>query len=371
MPVATEVPVVKPKRRRRLLRAILVFIVIMLLAVIISTAWVGWKFGQTTTKMFGGTPAGNMTALFIPTRLKGEDRGRVNILLVGNSVDDPGHPAADLTDSIMILSVNPQNNTADLLSIPRDLWVPIPGYGHQKINAVYPYGKAEIFSESGYPPGGIGLLQKVIEQNLKVTVDYYALINYSAVREAVNAVGGVDVNVQSPDPRGLYDPNIQESDGGPLRLSNGVQHLDGQTALNFTRARGDPTGDGRVGYGFPRSDHDRTDHQRQLFVALEDKISSINVMTNPFKIGNILDAVGGNVQTDLKINEARVLASKLRKINSSEIKSHSLAGDGKGVSLLRGYTAPNGQDALIPTAGRDNFSQISRYLQNLLTNSNP
>jgi LCP family protein required for cell wall assembly len=342
-------------------------LLVLLLAIVSGISWIIWQFAQDTTKVFGGSPGGNLIAMMEPTQLKGHSRGRVNVLLVGNSVDDPGHPAADLTDSIMILSVSTTDKSAVLLSIPRDLWVDIPDNGHEKINAVYPYGNIDKFSEPGYPLGGIGLLEKVIKHNLGIPLDYYVLINYSAVRGAVNAVGGIEVAINSTDPRGLYDPNIQAADGGPLRLPNGVQQLDGQTALNLVRARGTPAPDGRVGYGFPRSDFNRTIHQRQVLLALKDKASDISVVANPWRLGRLFDAVGNNVQTDLEINEARRLGLMLRGISNSDMQTHSFAGN--GVNLLTGYVGPGGQTALIPAAGLDNFSEIQAAIRKWLATS--
>src|SRR5258708_30037544 len=107
----------------------------------------------------------------------------------------------------------------------------------------------------------MGLLAEVIQQNLGIKTNYYALINYNALKDGVNAVGGIGVNIQSSDPRGLYDPSIDWSTHGPLvKLKNGVQHLNGEQALDLARARGDAYGS----YGFARSDFDRTQNQRMM-----------------------------------------------------------------------------------------------------------
>lgn len=365
--VMPEPDAVKTSPRSRAKRIVMGFLISLLLIILLSAAWVTWKFAQDTTKVFGGTPGGNLITIMEPTKLKGQDRGRVNILLVGHSMDDPGHPAADLTDSIMLLSVSTTDKSAVLVSIPRDLWVDIPENGHEKINAVYRYGNIDKSSKAGYPPGGIGLLEQVIKHNLDVPIDYYMMINYSAVRGTVNAVGGVEVSIDSPDPRGLYDPNIQVTDGGPLRLGNGVQQLDGQTALNLVRARGAPTPDGRVGYGFPRSDHNRTVHQRQVLMALKDKVSDVSVIANPWRLGRLFDALGDNIETDMEINEARRLATMLRGTNNANMQSHSFAGE--DVSLLAGYVGPGGQSALIPAAGLDDFSEIQAAIRKWFASS--
>jgi LCP family protein required for cell wall assembly len=209
----------------------------------------------------------------------------------------------------------------------------------------------------------MGLLEDIIQKDFGVTLGYYFLINYSAVRDTVNAVGGVTVNIKSPDQRGLYDPNIAPADGGPLKLANGPQHLNGQTALNLSRARGEPTADGRVGYGFPQSDFNRTEHQRQIFIALQSKVFSSSILFNPWRLGEVLDAFGNNVRSNMQINEARRFSQIMHTIPSSDLKLVSLRDN--TTNLVQSYGAPNGQSALIPTSGLDDYSLIQAYLRRL------
>jgi len=332
--------------------------------VLLCGAWLGWKLWHNS-KVFGG--GSNLIGFLNATKLRGEDQGRVNILLAGVSTDNPGHQGANLTDSIMLVSLDTRNNKAFMLSIPRDLWVDIPGYGHSKINAANAYGDSDKFNQPGYPRGGIGLLEQTLAQHLQLPIHYYAKINYTAFRDAVNAVGGITVTIKSSDPRGLYDPNISPVDGGPLRLKNGTQKLNGQAALNLARARGNPTADGRYGYGFPRSDFDRTQNQRMMMVALKNRVSDPAVIANPLKVGQLFDALGKNIKTDFKPSEIRRLYDLNKQIGSSNIQSLSL-NDANGVNLLASYMSPDGASALAPAAGVDNFSQIRLFLKKMMSN---
>jgi LCP family protein required for cell wall assembly len=332
--------------RKRIIIWILVAIATVL---VVSGAWVAWKFISNATKAANG----NILGLLSSTKLNGEDQGRVNILLAGNSADDPNHGGALLTDSIMIISLDTKNNTAFAMSIPRDLWVKVPGYGYQKINAVY-------------PEGGMGLLEQVVDQDFGINMNYYGLVNYTAFKEAVNAVGGIDVTIKSSDPRGIYDPNIATSDAGPLILKNGLQHLSGQTALNLARARNDPTADGRYGYGLPNGDFDRAANQRLMLVALKNKIFTSGVAANPVKLGQLFDALGNNVKTNFKTNELRRLYTLGKAIDSSKIQSLSLTTN----KLITNFTASDGEAALVPTAGVGDFSQIQAYMKQL-TSTDP
>lgn len=318
------------------------------------------KFLYNAHRLFGGSIFGILDT----TRLKGEDTGHVNILLAGNSADDPGHGGANLTDSIMLISIDTRHHKAFMLSIPRDLWVDIDDSGHQKINEAYVTGQTDGFNQSGYPKGGMGQLEQVVSQDLGIPIDYYALIDYSALRDAVNAVGGININVQSTDPRGIYDPDTDWVTGGPLvpPTSNGPHHLNGEQALDLARARGDAYGS----YGFDDADFDRTQNQREMLVALKGKAVSVGVLSNPVKLSKLFDSVGKNVKTDFKLPEVHRLYDLTKDISGHNIKSLSL-NNADGKDLLTSYSSPDGESALIPAAGFDNFYDIQSYINRQLS----
>lgn len=321
--------------------------------------WLGFKFGWNAARVFNG----NLFSVFTTTRLKGEDQGRVNILLAGNSVDDVGHNGAELTDSIMMLSLDTRNHKAFLLSVPRDLYVEIPGNGHSKINAAYVYGKQQNFDEGGYAKGGMGMLEKTLYETLGIKNHYYALINYSALRDAVNAVGGVTVTINSGSSCGLYDPSIDWTTHGPLvKLSNGAHTLNGQQALNLARARGDA----RRSCGYAKSDFTRTQNQRMLLLALKNKVFSTGVLINPVKLSSLFDSLGKNVKTDMQLSEVRRLNDLMKQVKNKQIKSYGLD-DINGKNYLANYRTSTGQSTLIPAAGLDDFSDIKQVLRHLMS----
>lgn len=331
-------------------------VIALAIVVLLAGGYVGFKFAYNAHKLFGG----NILSAFKSTTVKGEKEGRVNILLAGNSADDPGHDGANLTDSIMLLSIDTKNNKVQMLSIPRDLYVDV-GDGYQKINAAYVVG--EDFKQSGYPDGGMGNLEQIISGITDLPIHYYALVNYQALKEAVDAVGGVDITIASDDPRGLYDPSIDYYTNGPLvKLTNGRHHLNGQQALNLARARGD----NYRAYGFAGSDFDRTEHQRQLLVALKERAVSAGTLSNPARLSSLFDAIGGNVKTDLKIDEVRRLYELTKTTSGSAIQSLSL-NDAYGINLLKSYTTSLGQSALIPEAGLDDYGDIQSFLLRVMS----
>ncbi|MHB1864544.1 MAG: LCP family protein [Candidatus Saccharimonadales bacterium] len=342
-------------RRHKVLTTILI-VVVLLLGV---GGWFGSRILGDINKVFHGNIFSDFGALFSTTRLNGEAQGRVNILLAGYQGANSDEGA--LTDSIMVVSIDTKNNTAFMLSIPRDLLVHFPGDGYQKINVANTYSN---FSQPGYFNGGMGKLQQIIEQDLGIPIDYYALINYTAFEDAVNAVGGITVDIQSPDPRGLYDPNVDKAHGGPVKLPNGPVTLNGLQALALALARGDSP----YAYGFPQSDINREQHQRQELSALEQKALSAGVLSNPLTLTHLFDAFGNNVSTNLSLADGLRLAQLLRAVNVSKIQSYGLSYGNSSSDLLTTYYSSTAGDSLIPKAGIDNYSQITNYYHSITLN---
>jgi LCP family protein required for cell wall assembly len=339
-----------PRSAKRIFKRIVLFFGRLIL---LGGLFFGLKFYKDIAKLTGNKNPLSLLGAFHPVPLKNQE-GRVNILVAANSADDAGHNGANLTDSIMVLSIDTNKNTALMLSIPRDLWVNIPGNGHAKIN-------------SAYPDGGMGKLQSVVEDNLGLTINYTALVNYGAFRDLVNAVGGITINVQSDDPRGIYDPSLDYTSRhccALVKYPNGPATLNGKQALNLGRARGDAYGS----YGYAQSDFTRTMYQRKMAIAIKDKASQANVIANPFKVSSLVDAVGNNVKSNLSVAEIETLYTYMKKIDDSKIDSYNINTlAGKNSTMLANYTTPDGQSALIPAAGLDQFDDIQKQIQKILT----
>lgn len=307
-----------------------------------------WNFLNLSGKVFDGNPLGFLKS----SKLRGEEQGRVNVLLVGTSEGDPNHPGEDLTDSIMVISYTMATKKTAIISIPRDMWVKT-SYASTKINALYHYGEQAEFDESGYYKGGIGLLQKEIEKMTGLDINYYAKINYNAFKESVDAVGGIEVDIQGSDSRGIYDPNFDGQYGkNALKLKNGVQTLNGTQALLLARAR-----NANGGYGLARSDYDRAENQRKMLIALKNKALGVGIFANPLKLNQLTEAIGNNILTDFKTGEAR--------------RIYDLAGD-PGVQIesvgfttenvLKNYSSAGTGAALIPIEGIGNYTGIKKFV---------
>jgi polyisoprenyl-teichoic acid--peptidoglycan teichoic acid transferase len=309
----------------------------------------------------GGGGAAALEANVDPSKLKGEGDGRVNILLLGRGGE--GHEAPDLTDTIMIASIDPIAKEAALVSIPRDLYVPVKGSSSMKINAVYENGKSPVLNKvpkSKQTPevkrqaeeAGFKLLEDVIQKQLGLSIHYHAIVDFTGFRQAIDTVGGINVNVPSAVTENM---RIQ---GKPFKLNvkPGVQQMDGLTALAYSRSR----------YTSARGDFDRAERQRMIIIALKEKVLSTGTFSNPAKISGLLDTLGSRVYTNFSVGDMQRLYTLGAEINQSKISSIGLA-DPPNNYVTTGNIG--GQSVVIPRTGNGNFKEIQGYLRNVLKDS--
>ncbi|HEX5797395.1 MAG TPA: LCP family protein [Candidatus Saccharimonadales bacterium] len=349
----------RPEKKKRWLtwkKALLLLFIILLIPVLVIGVWDYRNYSKASRKMFG---SGNLWSALPPNSIKNKD-GRTNLLLAGFSTDDPGHDGAALTDSIMVMSLDEKSKTGYMLSIPRDLYVDIPGLGYRKINETYQHGQQTGFRETGYAKGGMGMLAKVVSRDFDLPIHYYVLINYGAVKDTVSALGGITVTIDSKDPRGIYDANFLPEEGGALKLKNGRQKIDAETALKLTRARGSTY----KSYGFNQADFDRTKNQQTVIKGIKEKITW-QLLLDPRKNPPLLDAIASNIKTDLKVSNVLPLYRLFSSIPDDKLKSVGLRDEKRKVNLLGSYRTPSGQSALIPTGGLDDYSEIQVYIKRL------
>ncbi len=329
----------KQKFFRRLSMAAGVFL-------IIAVGYFGLKFWQTSHDVFsgGGSSAGLAMCRNV-NQLNSEGDCRINILLLG--VGGPGHDGPDLTDTILLASIDPVNNTTALLSIPRDLWVQIPGNGSQKINAAYAWGKQYSTSKDvvNQKRDGLKLLDQTLKSVIGMDINYHVVVDFQAFKEAVNELGGVSIDV----PETLYDPTIAwENNNNPVIAQKGVQTMNGQQALLYARSRE------------TSSDFARSDRQRALLLAISKKVLSLGTFSNPVKVSKLMNSFGNNVFTDLSVNDLSPLYSLASRIPSRDIVSLDLASS-PGNLVNTGPVA--GLSAVFPTAGIFDYSQIIPYVR--------
>jgi LCP family protein required for cell wall assembly len=286
-----------------------------------------------------------------PSLLKGEGDGRINILLLG--IGGPGHDGPDLTDTILLYSIDPVNHKAALLSVPRDLWVQNKKLGGQsKINAIYAntkYHDQDVgMSDQKAEADGIKAIEHKVSHVLDVPIHYYALVDFSAFKKAINTVGGITVNV----PKTLYDPTMAwQNNWNPVLAKKGVDHFDGYHALLYARSRE------------TSSDFARTKRQRQVITALEGKILSAGTLTNPIKISSLLSNFGNHMQTDMSIRAALRLRQIVAAIPKGATRSIGLTDKGHDVLT----TGSQGNQSIVePKAGLFQYTAIQKFVRGAL-----
>lgn len=340
-----------PKLRKVLKRGALLIGVVLLC----SAAYLGYKVYHTQRKVLSGgglAPAvcdGNVPV----NQLKAEGDSRVNILLLGIGGD--GHEAPDLTDTLMVASLDPVTDKMDLLSIPRDLWVKVPGAGSRKINEAYFYGKRN--SSSSDPNqqrrDGVQLVDQTLESVLGIPIHYHALVNFKAFEDVVNALGGVDLNVTKEG--AVYEVLWVEGTNQhyTLNVQPGLQHFDGTRALYYSRSR----------HTSSRGDFDRSERQRALIVAIKDKALSAGTFANPIKVSQLLDSLGNNVYTDFDSSSIKCLYTQISQVQSANIKSMDLVTPPH--NLLGAGSIP-GVSTLVPKEGSFTYGAIQQYVRSAL-----
>ena len=318
----------------------------------------GFLFSQgyfNLRKVFKGNAAhaASLQANVDPNLLKGEGDGRVNILLLGRGGD--GHEAPDLTDTIMLASIDPVNHTAELLSVPRDLWVTLPNAGSMKLNAAYETGKYKYLHKMDSSSrnakaiqAGFSTVDQTVEQVLGVPIHYNMMFDFQAFRQAVNTLGGVNVNV----PEKLYDPTMAwENKGNPVLAQAGLQHFDGVHALIYVRSRE------------TSSDFARGERQRSVLLALKDKAVTLGTLSNPAKISGLISAFGDNVQTDFSLSDATRLYSIFKRINNGSVQSLDLDTPPHQYVTTGNI---NGQSVVMPKSGLGQYDDIQNYVRSSL-----
>ncbi|HEX8226358.1 MAG TPA: LCP family protein [Candidatus Saccharimonadales bacterium] len=330
---------------------------VMLLLVLVGGGLLVGKGYFKLRKVFdGSSSAAALQSNVDPTKLKGEGDGRINIMLLG--VGGAAHSGGDLTDTIMIASVDPINNQAVLFSVPRDLWVKMPNNfisNYQKINAAYESGKYKFLGQQQSGNGnkqainaGFQAADSTVERVMGVPIHYNILVDFQAFRQAIDTVGGVKIDVKEQ----LRDPTMAWENGwNPVLAPVGVNHFDGKKALNYVRSRE------------TSSDFARSQRQREVMVALKDKVMNMGTLSNPVKLSNLLSNFGDNVQTDISISDMTRMSTIMKKIPNNQIQSVGLA-DEPNNFLASGNV--NGMSVLQPKAGLEDYTKIQTFVRSKL-----
>lgn len=345
---------------------------VVTLGVLVAVGFGGW-IGVKTLLASNAVFKGDIFGLVQQRELKMDGNGRTNILILGTSEDDPGHPGGHLTDSIMVLSADQKKKDAYMISIPRDLEVRygrscIPGYSG-KINAFFQCVNDDFESTSAEDERQAAT-RELVGSVVGLEIHYSVHVNYSVMRDVVKALDGITVVIEgSGGAPGVMDSNFDwkchgdtgaqkrascPPNGHFIELPNGPATLDAEHALYLAMARGDtnPT------YGLGNSNFDREKNQQKILVAIRDKAMSTGTLTNVGKVTGIIDALGRNLRTNFETAEIRTLMKVAQETPSNQIKS---------INLLENQLVTGGAQ---PVMGMYNFAQIQAFIKKQL-NSTP
>jgi LCP family protein required for cell wall assembly len=248
----------------------------------------------------------------------------ITILLLGND-RRPQETGIPRTDTIMLMRLDPKAQRVALFSLPRDMWVEIPGYGANRINAAYVWGEYY-----GAPGGGLQLARETVSHLLNIPVDYAIMADFEGFIGLIDAIGGVVVHVEKE----LHDSVFPTMNYGytTVHFAPGRQLMNGERALTYSRIR------------HPDSDFMRTRRQQAVIVAIGERLQERGDLKNLTSLTQITGALRGFVQTDMPEERILGLAWAFRNVDvntithvgvSSDMVSWGVGGDRYALTVPR------------------------------------
>ncbi|OGL96072.1 hypothetical protein A2348_00975 [Candidatus Uhrbacteria bacterium RIFOXYB12_FULL_58_10] len=306
--------------------------------------------------------------------LKGEKDDRINFLLLG--IGGAGHDGPQLTDTIIFASYQPSTDKVGMLSVPRDMAVPIPDEGWRKVNHANHFGEQK---EPGYGPV---LASEVIGDILDQDIHYYLRVDFNGFAKLIDDIGGVDIYVERSFTDDSYpvlgseyadcgtstaieQPNEETGEMETVEIptygcryerlsfAEGWVHMDGDTALKYVRSRHGTNGEG--------SDFARARRQQNLIAAAKEKTLSAGTLLNPARLTRMMDTLKDNIATNISAWELLRLANDFKDIDTSTIANRVL--DSSETSPLYA-TSLNGAYVLLPK--NDDWTPVRKMALNLL-----
>ncbi|MFA5777335.1 MAG: LCP family protein [Parcubacteria group bacterium] len=326
-------------------------------ALILAFVWGGYfvfKIGSTGKKISIDNESssvmnnvGSLISSLIPNSrkmLRGEEDGRTNILLLGTA--GKGKPGQNLTDTIMMLSIDTKNKKIALLSLPRDFYAKIADTSfYTKINSIYQYGISR--KEYANP------IKKTVEEITGSPVHYFIVLDFDGFKKIIDDIGGINISVE----RDIYDPRYP----GPnysyetFEIKKGLHLMNGETALKYVRERHDD----------PEGDFGRAKRQQQVMQSTKNKVFSLQTFLNPIALNKLLSDLGENIKTDIGMDEIEGFLDLAKKSDTQNI-TNAVVDAWKKESILKVSHIPAGgvqAFVLVPRVG--NYSEIQDLTQNI------
>ncbi|MFH0852315.1 MAG: LCP family protein, partial [bacterium] len=268
-----------------------------------------------------------------------------NILILGTP--GAGNDAPDLTDTIILAHLNGGSMKANLVSVPRDLFVKIPdSQQYSKINSLYSFGKNSQSEEYG-----LSLIVQKVEEITSQKIDYYFLVDLSVVKQIIDELGGINVMVQKdivdkefPGPNHSYQT---------FELKAGWRYLDGETALKYIRSRHSLSGD-----------FDRIARQQQVIEALKQKLMGLNPVFDLPPLIRVAEKLWKNVKTNIPFAQLPQFWQLAKKISPDNISKTIIDGNESQLLVSKHMMFSDGEGYVLePKAGLENYSEIQKFLK--------
>ncbi|CAN5342460.1 N/A [soil metagenome] len=300
--------------KRRMLSHVKIIRILILSVILVLIALLGVFIYKAIAQSFVGTSIGMARdfAFPNPNRILTSDE-RVNLLIMGKG--GAGHDAPDLTDTMILASISTTANKMTLISVPRDIWIESL---RDKINSAYMYGKQKS------PMTGIVLAKSTMESVLGVQIDYGIIIDFGGFQDVIDALGGVQINVQNTFTDQQYPIAGKENDTciacryETVTFNKGVQTMNGETALKFVRSRHST--------GIEGTDIAREARQQLVIAAILKKAITPQTFTNVSKDKDFLKIFQNDIETDLNPSEEATLARYVLNAKTN-IKSYGIPDD--------------------------------------------
>lgn len=350
-----EIEGTKPKKLKKILKKIACLSIFFILSYFLF-------FAKASPLKQGETPWYNRIPLISQIKyiaegsdkpLKGEENDRINILLLG--IGGKNHDGGNLTDTIILASLQPSTKKVSLISIPRDMTIPMENMGWRKVNNVNAY--AEMKTPGS---GGVATCQ-AISDILNIPIDYYVRVDFQGFINIVDKLGGLTVTVDNHFDDYSY-PVLGREDAQPyssryehLHFDAGTQEMDGATALKFARSR--------HAYSSEGSDFARAKRQQKILVAVKEKLLSANILFKPQLIIDVIGELQDHVSTNLQMWEIIKLWDEFKNVEQESIINKGL--DNSASGLLTDTKGEDGAYILVPRSG--DFSEIQYMVKNIFS----
>jgi len=312
-----EIEIISPKRNNYK-RIIAIFFVFLLFFLILFFGIKAYRITKKIiiTKSSSASPYLVQGVDFIDSLssdniIKEGDR-RINILLLG--IGGGEHDGPNLTDTMIVVSIDPKNGEVAMLSVPRDLYIKTDEFDSKKINSIYYLGKSYYDSEEK----GLELIKETVSDFLGIPIHYFVLADFDGFVEIIDMLGGVDIEVEESINDPYYpDEDMMEYEG--FEIEKGFYTMNGETTLKYARSRK------------TTSDFDRAKRQQDIIVAVRDKVMEKENFLNIRKIAQIINTLSDNIKMDLQISEIEELTKIIRNIDKNKISMKVIDDDVGGL----------------------------------------